>query len=108
MTSAPVPLVLDLWATGLSASAISEMIDVPRRAVHRIVSQAREIGDPRSVIHVGKNGLPLGRGALAAIAADPVPIIPAAKCRHGHLKTPENVDRHSNCLECKRARERVR
>lgn len=109
MTGAPVPLVLDLWATGLSARVISEMLDVPRRTVHMIVEQARDIGDHRAVLHAGKNGRGIGRPNKGIDPADVemVPAITAPVCRRGHPRIPENVDNSSNCRICDRARKRA-
>lgn len=110
MNAVPIPAVLDLWSLGHSARQIAEMLGFSScKRVNQIVDQARDIGDPRATLHVGKNGRPIGRSALVLADHPEVEVVqalPAAKCRHGHLKTPENVDRHSNCLECKRARER--
>lgn len=96
--TAPVPLLLDLWATGLSASNIAGKLGVPARSVSLVVEQARDIGDPRAVHHLGRNARPLGRPT--ALDAEAVPAIGKVRCKYGHLRTPENVDAHSNCRKC--------
>lgn len=104
----PVPLILNLWSLGHGAGDVSRRLGVHRRAVEKIVHQARQVGDPRAAVHVGRNGQPIGRPdlGLTLLALDPevelVPFIPAQHCKHGHLKTPENVDRYGNCRVCRR------
>jgi hypothetical protein len=100
----PVPLLLSLWATGLSASKVAEMLGVPRWQVVRIIEQARDIGDRRAVHHLGRNARPLGRPT--AMGAEAVPAIGKIRCKYGHLRTPENVDAHSNCIKCRALRDR--
>jgi hypothetical protein len=48
----PVPLILDLWSLGHSASDIAERVGLPNgKHVTRIIADARSIGDPRAVLH---------------------------------------------------------
>jgi len=48
----PVPLILDLWSLGHSASDIAARVGLPNgKHVTRIVHDARLIGDPRAVLH---------------------------------------------------------
>jgi hypothetical protein len=53
----PVPLILDLWSLGHSASQIAEMVGLPNhRQVTRIIRDARSIGDKRAVLHKYSHG----------------------------------------------------
>jgi hypothetical protein len=62
MKAAPIPLVLDLWSLGHSASQIAEMLGFPNgRQVTKIVAKARSIGDRRAVLHVAANNRLIGR-----------------------------------------------
>ncbi len=105
----PVPLVLDLWSLGHTSGQIAAQLGLPDRwHVVRIIEHARDIGDPRAAVHVGKNGKAIGhpRWAVGVLANAPetelVPAIGKAHCKHGHPRTPENVDARSNCRACKR------
>lgn len=52
MKSAPIPLVLDLWSLGHGGADIAARLGFPDfRHVTRIVAQARQIRDKRTVLH---------------------------------------------------------
>lgn len=102
MSTAPVPAVLDLWSLGHSASDIAKRLGTKARTVSLIVEQARDIGDKRAVLHVGKSGKPIGRPAKDLDpGVEVVPAIPASTCCRGHLKTAESTDRQGNCRKCR-------
>jgi hypothetical protein len=117
VTDAPIPLVLQLWSIGHSASQIAEMVGLPsHKAVTRIIAQAREIGDPRAILHCGANGRLLGRPGRTGRKASkyghkvagkevvtllPKPTIPV--CRRGHERTERG-----ECKTCKRMTDRLR
>lgn len=108
--TAPVPLVLDLWALGHSARDIGEKLGITRKRVSKIVEQARDIGDPRAVLHAGKNGNLIGRPGRMAVPprGEVVPSTAALVCRAGHPQTRMNVDDHGHCLPCRRIYDRQR
>lgn len=99
----PVPAILTLWSLGHSATDIAKRLGIRKsRTVSLIVEQARDIGDPRAVLHVGKNGRPVGRPNKALDpGVEVVPAIPASKCCRGHLKTADSIDRQGNCRKCR-------
>jgi hypothetical protein len=113
MTDAPVPLVLDLWALGHSASQIAQMVGLPsHKVVSRIVAQARAIGDPRAVFHCGENGRLLGRPGRTGLTASKRGHRAAGKevvtrlptpCKRGHGRTESGP-----CMTCKRFSDRLR
>lgn len=109
MSGAPVPAILTLWSLGHSATDIAKRLGTKARTVSLIVEQARDIGDPRAALHLGKNGKPIGRPNKGVDPADVemVPAITAPVCRWGHPRIPENVDNSSNCRICDRARKRA-
>lgn len=114
MKHVPIPLILDLWACGHNARDIAEKLGLPDRDhVHRIVEHARDIGDPRAVMHVGLNGRPIGNGrrGMGLLLQFPdielVPAIPKLKCLRGHLRTAETVTKLGLCRECARIRKRA-
>lgn len=98
MTDSPVPLVLDLWSLGHSASDIAERLAVPggRKGVTRIVAHARSIGDPRAVLHCAPNGRLLGRpgrdgttirrGAKTVKGKETVILLGKPICDRGHAR----------------------
>ena len=104
--SLPVTAILDLWSLGHSARDISDLLDVRHRRVLLIIEQARDIGDPRAVQHIGHNGRPLGRPTVADVEF--VPAIYKRWCRHGHIRSPENVADNGDCRTCKNLRDRAR
>lgn len=73
----PVMGVLDLWSLGHTASQIAKMLGLPsHKLVTKIVAQAREIGDPRAVIHAYPDGRPVGRSPkLRAFSEETVPAL---------------------------------
>ena len=110
----PVPLTLDLWATGMSSQRIAEMLAGSRGTVNRIVSQAREIGDPRAVVHVtAVNHKPAGNGRKAKELLAKMPHLEVVKladkpCRRGHAMDADNilhVAGRRRCKACHRMRE---
>lgn len=98
-----VPAILDLWSLGHSAADIAEKLGIKARAIHMIAEQAREIGDPRAVVHLGRNGRPLGRPLLEGYS-EAVPAVRKRFCVHGHLRDPDLV----HCKDCNRLRTRAR
>ena len=111
MKHVPIPLVLDLWALGHSASDVARKVGLPNhRHVARIVERARSINDPRAVLHAAKNGRLIGRpGRMAAPPL--VEIVPSSRalaCHAGHPQTAENIGSQGNCLECGRIRDAIR
>lgn len=130
MTDAPIPLVLDLWAKGHSASQVEEMLAVPSKKVSAIVAEARSIGDPRAVYHrlgwrlIGK-GIPDADRYVTPVQRTYngfriVPIIghepaerrepkPLPRCKRGHVKMADTVGKDGRtCLICKRERDNAR
>lgn len=108
MKHVPIPLVLDLWALGHSASDVARKVGLPNhKHVTRIVERARSINDPRAVLHAAKNGRLIGRpGRMAAPPfAEIVPSSRALACRIGHPQTAKNVGAQGKCLECNRIRD---
>lgn len=108
MKNAPIPLTLELWACGFSASQIAEKLGYPNhKHVARIVERARSINDPRAVLHAAKNGRLIGRpGRMASPPfAEIVPSSRALACRIGHPQTAKNVGAQGKCLECNRIRD---
>jgi hypothetical protein len=114
----PIPLVLDLWSLGHSAGDIAQRLAVPggHKGVTRIVAHARELGDPRAVLHCGENGRLLGRpgrdgttirrGAKTvkkkeAVILLPKPTIP--RCKRGHERTERG-----ECRACKKITDGLR
>lgn len=104
-----VPLVLDLWAYGCSATAIAYVLGLSSaKVVTRIVAQARLIGDPRAVVHWFQDGRPAGRPGRIRILAQ-VPGIKSAHlvknttlCHRGHRRTKRSTRMRSNGkLECR-------
>lgn len=103
----PVALVLDLWATGISAQRIAKDLAGSRGTVNRIVAQARSIKDPRAVVHLSASGKPTGnfRKAKELLARMPeLEVVPLPSrrqprklkgkspvCKRGHQRTPENT-----------------
>lgn len=104
MSTAPVPAILTLWSLGHSATDIAKRLGTKARTVSLIVEQARDIGDPRAVLHLGKNGRPIGRPNQGIDPADVemVPAVLASKCCRGHLRTADNIDCSGNCRKCQR------
>lgn len=103
--SLPVPAILQLWSLGHSGGQIASMMGLGphgTRAVHLVVANARDIGDPRAVDHAGRNGRPLGR-PNEGVSAEIVPAVRKLRCKHGHPRTPENVDSYGNCRICRSA-----
>lgn len=107
MKDAPIPLTLDLWATGMSAGAIAERLGYPNaKHVTRIIANARKIHDPRAVLHAGKSGRLLGRAGHKPVlaAVEVVPSTTALACKAGHPQIPRNVYRSGGCRLCRLAR----
>lgn len=110
MSRAPVPLVLQLWSLGHSGSDIGRRLGVSRRTISMIIEQARDIGDRRSVVHLGKNGQPLGRARSILLDfpdIELVPAIPVSHCRRGHPRNAKTVDGKSNCRLCRQIRDQA-
>lgn len=118
----PVPLILNLWSLGHTARDIAERVGLPDADhVYRVIDHARDIGDPRAVLHKTVNGKMLGNGELLAGLVgefEVVAIVSASAqrshCRHGHEYTRENTylrrDGVRYCRSChiKRLREHRR
>jgi hypothetical protein len=106
--------MLDLWSRGHSARAIADQLGISRRTVESTVHHARDIGDPRAALHVGRNGRPIGhpgRGMRVLLAypdVEVVPAIPPALCKYGHARTAENLDKRNNCRTCQRIKGKAR
>lgn len=112
-----VPLVLDLWAYGCSASAIAHVLGLSSaKVVTRIVQQARLIGDPRAAVHWFQDGRPAGRpGRIRTLAQVPgIKSVQLVKnrtlCHRGHRRTKRSTRMRSNgkleCRICDRIRKR--
>lgn len=111
MKYAPIPLTLDLWALGHSASDIAAKLGFPNhRHVTRIVAHARKIGDKRAVLHVAAGGRLIGRpGRMGRPpVAIPVPALGKPLCSAAHPRTPDNLSDFGHCLTCARAQRRER
>lgn len=110
----PVIPVLELWKEGFSTGEIAVMLGYRnRKAVSTVIGQARSIGDRRAVYHF-TNGRIIGKGIPPAERMVQrrqttyrgfalVELQLKAMCVNGHLRTPENVDRHHHCIACNRA-----
>lgn len=113
-TTDPVLAILDLWSLGHSAAEISRKLAVRQGQVTVVVLRAREIGDPRAAVHVGRQGRPIGsphwarRVLVEYPDVETIPAIPRLRCPKGHLRSPDNVDAYTNCRACHRERERQR
>lgn len=118
MKDAPVSLALDLWSLGHSGADIVAKLGFPnRRAVERIVEQARLRNDERAVYHVTSNGRILGTGIpkrkryrvrrqthykgfmLIDLLGKPL-------CPRGHMRLPHSINKSGSCRQCERARPR--
>lgn len=103
MKNAPIPLTLQLWSLGHSASDVAAKLGFPNhKHVTRIVAHARSIGDKRAVLHVARNGYLIGRPGRMALppVAIPVPALGKPLCRNGHLRTPDNLTKDRHCRMC--------
>lgn len=113
-TTDPVLAILDLWSLGHSAAEIGRKLAVRQGQVTVTVLRARDIGDPRAVVHVGRHGRPIGnpvkaKGVLLEFPdVETAEAIPRLRCPKGHLRSPENVDAYTNCRACHREAERKR
>jgi hypothetical protein len=95
----PVPLILDLWSLGHSASDIAARVGLPNgKHVTRIVHDARLIGDPRAVLHMHpRTERLIGRPGRTGIIArrrskiDGIEVVPA-------------IDTRMKCDDCGSAR----
>lgn len=115
-TTAPVPLVLQLWSLGHSAGDIKDKLGLSGpHVVGWIVKRAREVGDPRAVYHLTRVGRIQGEDAVPNRwrkrwkGFDVVRSIepPLAKtCVRGHLRTPDNI-MNRRCMTCHRERQRL-
>lgn len=113
MKDAPIPLVLDLWSLGHSASSIAEKLGFPNfRHIERIVRHARSINDPRATLHASTAGRLIGRpGNGPHPEAEIVPAITALRCPAGHPKSRENIAHWGasgwgKCRVCQRERQK--
>lgn len=112
---APIPLILDLWAYGCSASAIAGVLGLTNaKVVTRIIRNARLIGDPRAVVHAFKDGRSAGRQVRAEALKPKFKAVPLVQnrytCRNGHRLTKANSRLRSNgmrsCRVCIRKHSR--
>lgn len=111
MKNAPIPLILDLWSLGHTASVVATMAGLPNhKHVTRIVKHARDIGDKRAVLHVDDSGRLIGRAghALRPPVAIPVPALGKALCAAGHPRVSDNLSSVGQCKTCKRLKDAER
>jgi len=110
MIDAPVPLILDLWSLGHSASDVARRTGIKRKRVTVIVAQARAAGDPRAVLHCSATGRPYGRAGWMENPPleERVPAKRAMVCSRGHFKTRFSIAKNSQCLRCKRLLDKKR
>lgn len=112
----PIPLILDLWAYGCSASAIAGVLGLKNaKHVTRVIDHARSIGDPRAVVHAFKDGRSAGRQARAEALKPAFRAVVLIQnryiCRNGHRLTKANSRLRSNgmrsCRVCIRKNSRL-
>lgn len=103
----PIPLILDLWAYGCSASAIASVLGLPNaKTVTRVIDHARSIGDPRAVVHTFKDGRAAGHQARAEAMKPRFQAVPLVvnqyTCRNGHRLTKgQSRSRSNGMLSCR-------